>query len=256
MRSQRKHKSFKALDQHSAGKKEYVETREDYLVKGYNGLESAVIISDEFGSLWGRPKSLERGKVKSILSTLNERGISYAIIGGIAMGQHALPRTTHDLDILVAKKDIGTVRKIFKKYYKGGSTIVQIYDVDGTRLDVLPADLRHRIAALEHALDSTLEGVPIKVVDVRSLLILKILAVPERTDLGKKRSDEADITELLKYGKDTLTKKDIDYVAKSVLAMGYTKKDVRKYHEMIQWLNETLELLDLGSLKYPLEELP
>lgn len=232
--------------------KEYVETREDYLVRGHNGLESAVIISDRLGNIWGGPKLMEWDKVKFILQTLNDHKIKYAIIGGIAMGQHALPRTTHDIDIMVATKDMAKVRRIFEKYYIGRNPVVQMYNVEGTRLDVLPANLRHRISALDKAIDSNLEDIPTKVVSVRDLLILKLFAVAGRADLIKVMQDKADVGELLKYGKNFLTKEDIHYIVENILALAYTKEDRLKYQEVLRWFNETLDLLDLGEWKYPL----
>lgn len=233
---------------------DYIESREDYLLKGRNGLESAVIISDQLGNVWGGPKLMEWEKVKFILRTLNENEVRYAIIGGIAMGQHALPRTTHDLDILVAVEDLEKIRRLFKKYYKSGTRVVQIYDVEGTRLDVLPANLRYRVATLDSSMESNLEEVPTKVASVRDMLILKLFAVADRDDLIKKRSDEADITALLGYGKSLLTKQDIDYIAKTVLSFGYTKEDAEKFRNVIQWLNETLELLKMEEMKYSFEK--
>ena len=35
--------------------------------------------------------------------------------------------------------------------------------------------------------------------------------------------------------------------------MGYTKEDARKFREVIEWLNETLDLLKMSDLKYLLE---
>ncbi|MFQ5864221.1 MAG: hypothetical protein ACE5IW_03225 [bacterium] len=254
MKSKREKLSTKDRDEFAA-QEACVKTREDYLVKGHNGLESAVIISDQLGNFWGGPKLMEWETIKWILRTLNQHGINYAIIGGIAMGHHALPRATHDLDILVASKDLPKVRKAFKKCYKGGTTVVQIYDVEGTRLDVLPANLKHRVAALNEAIDSALEEIPTKVVSVRDLLILKLFAAAERAELLKKRRDEADVTELLNYGKKFLSKEDLEYIAKSVLAMGHSKEDIEKYRAVIQWLNETLELLEMGDLRYPLNRI-
>lgn len=232
---------------------EYVETREDYLVKGRNGLESAVIISDQLGNVWGGKKLMEWEKVKFILRTLNENNIKYAIIGGIAMGQHALPRTTHDLDILVAVKDLGKVRKLFKKHYKGGTTVVQIYDIEGTRLDVLPGKLRHRVAALDDAIDSHLDEIPTKVVSVRDMLILKLLAVADRKDATKALQDRADAGQLLKYGKEFLSKEDIVYIAKNVLLFGYTEEDAQKYRALVQWVNDILAQLDMTDLIFPMD---
>ena len=80
-----KDKSPEAFDY----KEDYIETREDYFLKGRNGLELAVIISDRLGNVWGGPILMEWEKVKFILRTLNENEIRYAIIGGIAMGQYA-----------------------------------------------------------------------------------------------------------------------------------------------------------------------
>lgn len=233
--------------------KEYVETREDYLVKGRNGLESAVLISDQLGNIWGGKKLMEWDKVKFILRTLNDNNIQYAIIGGVAMGQHALPRTTHDLDILVATRDLGRVRKLFKKHYKGGTTVVQIYDIEGTRLDVLPGKLRHRVAALEDAIDSNLDEIPTKVVSVRDLVILKLFAIADRKDFLKKKRDEADVAELLGYGKDFISKEDITYIARNVLLFGYTEEDAQKYRTVVQWMNDMLEQLDMKDLKFALD---
>jgi hypothetical protein len=232
----------------------YVETRDDYLLKGRNGLESAVIISDQLGNMWGGPKLMEWERFKAILRTLNENEIRYAIIGGIAMGQHALPRTTRDLDILVAMEDLQKVRALFEKYYQSGTQVVQVYDIEGTRLVVLPANLRFRVAALDARIDSNLEEVNTKVVCVRDLLTLKLFAIADRTDPVKALQDKADAAALLKYGAETITKDDINYIAKTVLGMGYTKEEAEKFHNVILWLNETLELLKMEEMTYPFEK--
>lgn len=38
---------------------------------------------------------------KSIVSALDERGIDYAVCGGLAMAVHGLPRATVDIDLLI-----------------------------------------------------------------------------------------------------------------------------------------------------------
>lgn len=230
-----------------------VDTRKDYLLKGCNGLESAVIISDRFGNAFGGPKVMDVEVVKFILKILNENEINYAIIGGLATGQHAIPRTTHDVDILIASNEVEKVRRIFKNYYKRGTEVVRIFDIKGTQLDVLPAKLRHRMQALEDAVETELFGVKTKVVTVRDLIVFKLLAIPDRPELDKRRLDEADITSLLRHNKNKISKEDIEYIGQNVIAMGYTKEDVKKYREVIQWLNETLDLLDMGDLRYSMD---
>lgn len=139
---------MKKRKKESDRQKRYVETREDFFVRGHNALESAVFQSDRLGNLWGRRGFMEWEKVKFILSTLNKHGIRYAVIGSVAIGHYALPRTTQDLDVLVSTEDLAKLRDLFRGYYKGGTTAVQVYDIEGTRLDVLPAGLLHRKVAL------------------------------------------------------------------------------------------------------------
>ena len=47
-----------------------------------------------------------RPAFEALVATLNERGIRYAIIGGIAMIQHTRVRTTDDIDVLLTVPQI------------------------------------------------------------------------------------------------------------------------------------------------------
>jgi len=46
----------------------------------------------------------------SIISLLNELGIRYAVVGGIALAFHARPRFTRDIDVLVHQTDMSLLK--------------------------------------------------------------------------------------------------------------------------------------------------
>lgn len=43
---------------------------------------------------------------------------------------------------------------------------------------------------------------------MRDLIVFKLLAIPDRPELAKRRLDEADVTSLLTYNKNHITKED------------------------------------------------
>ncbi|HXH13966.1 MAG TPA: hypothetical protein VNP04_29895 [Alphaproteobacteria bacterium] len=215
-----------------------------------HGVETCLTLSEEYGALfWGR-KLMERDKVRAILQTLNQAEIRYAIIGAVALGYYATPRATQDIDVLVKREDIPRVQRLFRPYYLRGTAVVMVFDVEGTHLDVLPARLRLGRTAIDNAVDVLVDDVPAKVVAVRDLLLLKLLAIPDRPQLDKRRQDEADVTAILRQNADRISRADIEYVASSVLGLAFTREDLQKYQGVIRWLNETLELLGMADRRY------
>jgi hypothetical protein len=59
---------------------------------------------------------------KEILSILNEHCVKYLVVGAYAVGVHAQPRATKDLDILV-KADADNGRAIFAALAKFGAPL-------------------------------------------------------------------------------------------------------------------------------------
>ncbi|MCZ6676129.1 MAG: hypothetical protein O7E52_02645, partial [Candidatus Poribacteria bacterium] len=110
-----------------------IEPREAYLFQGKNGLETCILLSEDYASMFAKRKLMERDKVKEILRRLNAEEIPYAIIGGMALAHYCPPRTTQDLDLIVLAEDAGKVRQIFQPYYRSGTAIVGVYDYQGTR---------------------------------------------------------------------------------------------------------------------------
>lgn len=73
-------------------------SQEEYLIRGHNGLETCVILSEE--GLLGKRKFMERDTVKDVLRRFNEGGVRYCLVGGLALAHHSIPRQTQDVDIM------------------------------------------------------------------------------------------------------------------------------------------------------------
>jgi len=226
--------------------------REEYLLRGQNGVETCLTLSEEYASLFAKRKLMERGKIKALLQMFNEHGIRYAIIGGVALAHHARPRMTQDLDLLVAWEDIEQLRQLLSDYYQRGTAVVYLFDVEGTKLDILPAKLRYQLAALDDAVDATIDDIPTRVVGVRDLILLKLFAIAERLELEARRQDEADVTSLLERNAERISKSDINYIAERMLELCFTREQAQKCRQILAWLNETLDLLGMADRKYPL----
>jgi hypothetical protein len=94
---------------------------------------------------------MERDTARAILRTLNEAHIRYAIIGAVALGYYATPRATQDIDVLVRREDVPRVQRLFRPHFLRGTAVVMVFDVEGTHLDVMPANLRLKRTARERA---------------------------------------------------------------------------------------------------------
>ncbi len=189
------------------------ERRAGQLLPRLNGVEGCLWLSEQYGDLfWGR-KLMERDTVKAILRTLNEAHIR-------------------------------------RPHYLRGPAVVMVFDVEGTHLDVMPANLRLKRTAVDNAIAVLVDDVPAKVVSVRDLLLLKLLAIPDRPELEKRRQDEADVTALLRRNADKISREDIGYIASSLRQLVFTGEDAQKYQELIRWLNDTLELLAMADRRY------
>jgi hypothetical protein len=50
-------------------------------------------------------------ELKTLIETMDTRGIDYAICGGVALAIHGAPRATQDIDVMVRPEDLGRVRE-------------------------------------------------------------------------------------------------------------------------------------------------
>jgi|SRR6266571_7838283 len=200
-----------------------VHLQQEYLIPGRNGLETSVILSEVC-----KRRFMERETVKDVLRRFNENGVRYCLVGGLALAHHSIPRLTQDVDVLVLPEDLPLVQKLLEGSAHRGTPVVMIYQIGDTRIDIIPADLRAKRAAVLEAIDDTIEGLPVKVANLRDLILLKMWAAPERPERGKRLQDETDIVQLLEFNADKISPVDIAYVCRSLLALCYTPTDTNK----------------------------
>ncbi len=224
----------------------------DYCIKGHNGLETSVILSEDYARMFAKGKFMERATVKDVLRQFNERGIRYCLIGGLALAHHSIPRMTQDVDLLVLPEDMPLVQQVLAGHQLRGTAVVLIFQVGTTKIDVQPANLRAKREAVLSAIDDALDEQMVKVVNLRDLLMLKMWAAPERHEMGKRAQDEADIINLLEFNSKKVTTEMIGYICRVLLGMVYTAEDAAKYRAQIEWLNQILEKLGLGDRCYTL----
>jgi hypothetical protein len=105
-------------------------------------------------------------------------------------------------------------------------------------------------AAIDNALDVLVHDIPAKVVSVGDLLLLKLLAIPDRPDPVKAMQDRTDVAALVRDNSDKISREDIRYLARSLRDLVFTREDARKYADLLRWLNETLELLGMADRRY------
>lgn len=90
-------------------------------------------------------------ELKTLITSLNENGVDYALCGGLAMAVHGFVRATVDIDIIIRKKSLATARSVALQLgytvdaapmrFAGGSVeIRRISKVDPTSGDVLMLD--------------------------------------------------------------------------------------------------------------------
>jgi hypothetical protein len=226
-------------------------TREELLLPGKNALETAVALG-EFGNPFKGERFMQREKVRWLFEQLNEHGIRYALVGGLAVAHYAIPRMTQDVDILVLQEDAGKLLQLLRPYYARGTAQVMFFLIDETRLDVLIATLRYQRAAVLNAQEGTYEGVPVKVISPRDLVLMKLLAAWERPSEVDREQDRVDIMRILSAFGHQLTPDDIAYIAERLRELCFLPEEFARWRERMEWLNQTLHRLNLAHLQYPL----
>jgi len=222
----------------------------EYLLPGCNALETSLVLAQSW-TREGKPFMLI-DTVKRVLQTLEEHNIPYAVIGGLAVSHHAVPRLTQDVDLIVATEDAGKFRELFPNCYLRGTAINEVYEIEGTRVDVLPAKLRYQRAVVKNAVSGQIQGTPARLASVRDLMLLKMFAAPNRPELVARRQDEADITGLLQLNSAVISLEDMRYIGDRLLELCFTMDERSKTERQIEWLNDTLRQLGMADRVYPL----
>jgi hypothetical protein len=138
-----------------------------------------------------------------ICRRLNELGISYAVVGGMALFKHGFRRFTEDVDILVTREDLKTVHEKltglgYRPLFTGSKNL---RDVDrGVRIEFLltgeyPGDGKEKPVSFPMPQDVSFEEEGISYLQLPALVELKLASGMTGADRIK---DLADVQELIK----------------------------------------------------------
>jgi len=130
--------------------------------------------------------------LRRILSILEELGVPYALIGGLALPFYGVVRATEDMDLLILLSPMEMARLAGQIRMKGltakarkgspgdplvGVVVVEI-PVEGSDVtcDLLLPSTRWQSEAVRNAQAFEVEGAPVRVVQARDLFLLKLYA--------------------------------------------------------------------------------
>jgi Nucleotidyltransferase of unknown function (DUF6036) len=128
----------------------------------------------------------------ALLAEISAAGVEYVVVGGLAVGVNGYVRATKDVDILIPP-DPGNARRLRDLLARLGAVRPDGSPIpeglpDGERfvrartslgvLDVLPeGDTPLDFATMRaHAVRATIDGSPVRVVDLQTLVTLKLIA--------------------------------------------------------------------------------
>jgi predicted nucleotidyltransferase len=142
-----------------------------------------------------------RQAFEALVSVLNEREVSYAVIGGLATLQHTRARSTEDVDVLLSLPQIA-MPGLFEALGARGFTIDLARNIQELRDEgltlvsfhaVLVDLLRPVVPALAHVLERAVRvnvlGQEVRIASAEGLIVTKLIAM--------RPQDEADVRELL-----------------------------------------------------------
>ena len=175
---------------------------------------------------------------EALVSTLNQRGIRYAIIGGIATLQHTRVRSTDDIDALLtvpqialpglfeALRDRGFVVDVIKcirEFRDEGLTTIGFGEVI---IDLMRPVLPAYAHVLDRAIDAEVLGQKVRISTAEGLIVMKVIAM--------RPQDEADVREILAAYQGNL---DLAYI-RAELEQLMPADDPRRV-KFESWLQET-----------------
>jgi hypothetical protein len=145
--------------------------------------------------------------LRRLAARLSEEGVTYALIGGMALGEHGYVRMTEDVDILLTRDGLDRFRdRLIGRGYIGtppGAERAFRDTESGVRIEVLvtgeyPGDGKPKAVAFPDPASATIEVDGLRILALPRIVELKLasgLSAPHRL------RDLADVQELIKVGK-------------------------------------------------------
>jgi hypothetical protein len=139
--------------------------------------------------------------VKKLTEALDEAGVDYALIGGLAAGYRSRPRFTQDVDLLLQVPQLSLPALLDKLKEQGfdfdAMTVIRqwnaehmtVLDFAGVRVDWLKPVLPCFQHVLDTAREETWLDSPVRIASAEALILLKLVSF--------RRQDVADIEALL-----------------------------------------------------------
>jgi len=148
--------------------------------------------------------------LKYLSDFFSSNKISYALIGGLALGLYGIVRTTQDIDVLVYSEDINKIEEFllshgYKKLFKSEEVASYISDnFELGRIDFLLAHRKYTEQMLKNAVVFNSESISRKifVVGLEDLIGLKLQAHFNRQE--RKNIDLNDIQNIIKQFRQKL----------------------------------------------------
>jgi len=156
------------------------------------------------GSLFFEGKGKMQEALRRITSRLNELGIPYAVVGGMALFRHGYRRFTEDVDLLVTRESLKQIHAKLEGlgYVRPFANSKNLRDTDaGVRVEFLiagdyPGDGKPKPVAFPDPAEKSVEIEGMKVLGLASIVELKLasgMTSPHRI------RDLADVQDLAKH---------------------------------------------------------
>lgn len=151
-----------------------------------------------------------------VVRLLDQAGISYAVMGGLAVRVYGIPRATYDIDFTAAI-DRRRLPELFQRIEAAGYAVPEEYQTGwidhvaglplvkfrgflGTNavdIDLFLAETAFQTELLRRRRQEILDGQPIWIVTAEDLILLKLLAFRPRdiADIGDIRFTQGDLDE-------------------------------------------------------------
>ena len=140
--------------------------------------------------------------LRNICKPLDRSGVSFALIGGLALAMRGVQRATVDVDFLISADDLGAAERLLaragyeRRYRSENVSHYRAPDPDGGRIDILHAFRAHARGMLQRATRIDVgDDLSLPVAAVEDLIGLKIQAA--FNDPSRAQADWQDIRRLL-----------------------------------------------------------
>ena len=168
------------------------------------------------GSMHFEEESAVQKTLRRIVKRLDELGIPYAVVGGLAMFFHGYRRFTEDVDILVTKDDLKTIHEQLegRGYLPPFAGSKHLRDTDtGVKVEFLttgefPGDGKAKPVAFPNPADVRVEGAGMWFLSLPALVQLKLASGMTNPLRGKDIVDVQELIAALRLGEEFATQLD------------------------------------------------